>query len=188
MNVRVIAATHRDLRTAITENKFREDLYYRLTMVEIRTPPLAERSGDLPLLVRHYIRHFARQFGKPVLGLTARAEIVLTRHHWPGNVRELENVIGHACMMAASERIDVRDLPDYLRSVNDPSAEAISSTDTNRETDALPSLDEQEKRLVLEALSQSNGNQSEAARILKIGRDALRYKMKKFAIESSTPQ
>ena len=188
VNVRVIAATHRDLRTAITENKFREDLYYRLTMVEIRTPPLAERSGDLALLVRHYIRHFARQFGKPVLGLTARAEIVLTRHHWPGNVRELENVIGHACMMAASERIDVRDLPDYLRSVNDPSAEAISSTDTNRETDALPSLDEQEKRLVLEALSQSNGNQSEAARILKIGRDALRYKMKKFAIESSTPQ
>jgi DNA-binding NtrC family response regulator len=91
-------------------------------------------------------------------------------------------------MMAASEWIDVRDLPDYLQSVNDPSAEAISSIDTNRETDALPSLDEQERRLVLEALSQSNGNQSEAARILKIGRDALRYKMKKFAIESSTAQ
>ena len=188
VNVRVIAATHRDLRTAITENKFREDLYYRLTMVEIRTPPLAERSGDLALLVRHYIQHFASQFGKPVLGLTSRAEIVLTRHHWPGNVRELENVIGHACMMAASERIDVRDLPDYLRSVNDPSAEAISSTDTNPEADALPSLDEQERRLVLEALSQSNGNQSEAARILKIGRDALRYKMRKFAIESSSAQ
>jgi DNA-binding NtrC family response regulator len=188
VNVRVIAATHRDLRTAIAENKFREDLYYRLTMVEIRTPPLAERSGDLTLLVRHYTQHFASQFGKPILGLTSRAEIVLTRHHWPGNVRELENVIGHACMMAASEWIDVRDLPDYLRSVNDPSAEAISSIDTNRETDALPSLDEQERRLVLEALSQSNGNQSEAARILKIGRDALRYKMKKFAIESSTAQ
>ena len=188
VNVRVIAATHRDLRAAIAENKFREDLYYRLTMVEIQTPPLAERSGDLMLLVRHYIQHFASQFGKRVLGLTPRAEIVLTRHGWPGNVRELENVIGHACMMVTSEQIDVRDLPNYLRSINKFSAESSSATDAKPETDALPSLDEQERRLVLEALSQSNGNQSEAARLLKIGRDALRYKMKKFDIESPAAQ
>jgi len=183
VNVRVIAATHQDLRTAVAEKRFREDLYYRLTMVEIHTPPLTERSGDLPLLTRHYVSHFARQYGRSISGLTPRAEIVLGRHAWPGNVRELENVIGHACMMASTDRIDVPDLPDYLRSTSRVSAE-IPDTRASAEND-LSALDEQERRLISEALAQSNGNQSEAARILKIGRDALRYKMKKFGLESS---
>lgn len=182
VNVRVIAATHQDLRAAIAEKRFREDLYYRLTMVEVHTPPLAERSGDLPLLVRHYVAHFSRQYGKNISGLTARAEIVLGRHSWPGNVRELENVIGHACMMASTDRIDVPDLPDYLQSAGKPSLE--SSTGQQMDGGLSP-LDEQERKLISEALAQSNGNQSEAARILKIGRDALRYKMKKFGLEST---
>jgi DNA-binding NtrC family response regulator len=180
INVRVIAATHQDLRAAIVEKRFREDLYYRLTMVEIRTPPLAERSGDLPLLIRHYVAHFARQYGKNVSGLTRRCEIVLGRHSWPGNVRELENVIGHACMMASDDKIDVPALPDYLRSPGKMLSEFSNAVAPESE---LSSLDEQERRLVSEALAKSNGNQSEAARILKIGRDALRYKVKKFGLE-----
>lgn len=182
VNVRVIAATHQDLRAAIAEKRFREDLYYRLTMVEIRTPPLAERSGDLPLLIRHYVAHFSNQYGISISGLTPRAEIVLGRHSWPGNVRELENVIGHACMMATTDRIDVADLPDYLR----PSYKTSTDVPVGRPSEtALSPLDEQERRLVSEALIQSSGNQAEAARILRIGRDALRYKMKKFGLESS---
>lgn len=185
VNVRVIAATHRDLRAAMADNKFREDLYYRLTMVELRTPPLSERSGDLPLLIRHYVRHFAAQYGKPISGLTPRTEIALARHDWPGNVRELENVIGHACMMATSDRIDVHDLPDYLRSGSTPAAESGGGTRPPSGSGGLSPLDEQERRLIVEALTRSKGNQSEASRILRIGRDALRYKMKKLGIEFS---
>jgi DNA-binding NtrC family response regulator len=182
VNVRVIAATHQDLRAAIAEKRFREDLYYRLTMVEISVPPLVERSGDLPLLIRHFVAHFARQYGRPISGLTPRAEMVLGRHIWPGNVRELENVIGHACMMATGDRIDVPDLPGYLRS----SAGEITRPAAQEQ---LSPLDEQECRLISAALAAARGNQSEAARALKIGRDALRYKMKKYGLEASlTPE
>jgi len=190
VNVRVIAATHRDLRSAIAENRFREDLYYRLSMVEIRTPPLSERTGDLALLTRYCVRKFAHEFGRSIVGLTPRAEIALARHNWPGNVRELENVIGHACMMATSDRIDVRDLPDYLQSVQSQAQSDGSSSrmQAASENMGLSSLDAQERRLVVDAMNQSNGNQSEAARLLKIGRDALRYKLKKFGIESAAVQ
>ncbi len=182
VNVRVIAATHQDLRAAIAEKRFREDLYYRLTMVEIKVPPLIERTGDLPLLVRHFVSHFAKLYAKTLRGLTPRAEIALGRHDWPGNVRELENVIGHAGMMATTEWIDVDDLPEYFRH-SQPSLSQPEQVDAAE--NGLSSLDEQERRLVADALVQSYGNQSEAARILKIGRDALRYKVKKFGLESS---
>jgi DNA-binding NtrC family response regulator len=189
VSVRVIAATHRDLRSAVVENKFREDLYYRLSMVEIRTPPLSERTGDLTLLTRHYVRKFSREFGKSIAGLTPRAEITLARHNWPGNVRELENVIGHASMMATSDRIDVQDLPDYLQSVQRLADGTVPlRMEEGPEVGGLSYLDEQERRLVVDAMSRAKGNQSEAARILKIGRDALRYKLKKFGIESAAPQ
>ena len=180
VNVRVVAATHQNLHAAIAEKRFREDLYYRLTMVEIHTPRLVERTGDLSLLTHHYVRHFSELYGKSISGMTARAEIVLARHSWPGNVRELENVIGHACMMAAETRIDVEDLPEYLlgpAQTGDVVKESVPEGN-------LSPLDLQERRLVAEALARSNGNQSKAARILNIGRDALRYKMKKFGIES----
>ena len=99
VDVRVIAATNHDLRAAIREKRFREDLYYRLSMVEIHVPTLAERKEDLPLLERHFIAKFAAQYRKEIRGLTHRAQILLALHSWPGNVRELENVLGHACMM-----------------------------------------------------------------------------------------
>jgi DNA-binding NtrC family response regulator len=179
VDVRVIAATNKDLRSAIAERTFREDLFYRLTMVELHVPSLAERPEDLPLLMHHFIERFAHQFGKCVRGITRRAQIVLARHSWPGNVRELENVIGHACMIVMGDTIDVIDLPEYLRFGGQvetiPGRPAVSEG-----AQMVESLESSERMLVAGALERAKGNQSEAARILRIGRDALRYKMKKY--------
>jgi DNA-binding NtrC family response regulator len=187
IDVRVVAATNKDLRKAIAAREFREDLFYRLSMVEIQVPPLAERMEDLPLLTRHFIGKFSRQYGREIRGLTQRAQIQLNRYPWPGNVRELENVIGHACMMALGDMIDVSDLPPNLQQVSasapQPSGNAHSPALGNPEG-AGPDLsfEEHEKQLLAQALSQANGNQSQAARQLRIGRDALRYKMKKYGL------
>ncbi|HTS77219.1 MAG TPA: sigma-54 dependent transcriptional regulator [Bryobacteraceae bacterium] len=177
VDVRVIAATNRDLRQAIAEKTFREDLYYRLSMVEIHVPRLAERKEDLPLLERHFVTKFATQYGKEIHGLTHRAQILLSLHSWPGNVRELENVIGHACMMAMGDMIDVQDLPAYLHSTG-PGAEGAAALPPPPEP-SVGTLEEQERLLIIRALEAAGGNQSQAARLLRIGRDALRYKLKK---------
>jgi len=180
VDVRVIAATNHDLRTAIHEKRFREDLYYRLSMVEIQVPRLAERKEDLPLLERHFISRFAAQYGKEIRGLTHRAQILLSLHAWPGNVRELENVIGHACMMTLGEMIDVADLPAYLHSAGEAVASAAAAAPLSAGQDSdVGTLEEQERLLILRALEAAGGNQSQAARLLRIGRDALRYKLKK---------
>jgi DNA-binding NtrC family response regulator len=180
VDVHVIAATHRDLRTAIAAKLFREDLYYRLSMVEVHVPALADRQEDLPLLVRFFIERFSAQFRKEIRGLTQRANIVLARHNWPGNVRELENVLGHACMMAQGNTADVQDLPEYLRFPGrDPQA---APTLTAVPINDSETFEEHEKHLIAEAISRSNGNQSQAARALRIGRDALRYKMRKHGL------
>ncbi len=173
VNVRIIAATHRDLQAAITGGRFREDLYYRLSMVELSVPPLKDRAEDIPLLARYFASKFSREFSKPITGLTQRAFLVLQRHTWPGNVRELEHVIGRACMLTDSPTIDVEDLPDNL-------VHATPRPDSNDQ--GTSALEEQERRLVDEALRASGGNQSEAARRLGIGRDALRYKMKRYEL------
>lgn len=180
VDVRVVAATNRDLRAEIAEKRFREDLYYRLSMVEIQVPRLAERKEDLPLLERHLLTKFSNQYGKEIRGLTHRAQIVLGLHSWPGNVRELENVIGHACMMVMGDTIDVQDLPPYLqKSESEPSESEIVASATPGDQAGLGTLDEQERTLIVRALEASQGNQSQAARMLRIGRDALRYKLKK---------
>jgi len=176
-NVRVIASTQRDLQAAIAEKQFREDLYYRLAMVEVTLPRLVERAEDLPLLERSFVTRFAKQYGKTIRGLTPRAQIMLARHTWPGNVRELENAIGHACMMVVGETIDVRDLPEYLWDGKSEGEEGDAAEP------ALPPpgvLEGQERRLIVKALETTGGNQSKAARLLRIGRDALRYKVKKY--------
>ena len=111
MDVRIVAATNKDLQTAIAQRQFREDLFFRLSMVQVHTPSLNERRDDLPLLIRHFIKKFSQEYGKEIRGLTQRAQILLGRYHWPGNVRELENVIGHGCMMTMTDTIDVIDLP-----------------------------------------------------------------------------
>jgi DNA-binding NtrC family response regulator len=178
VDVRVIAATNHDLRADISEKRFREDLYYRLSMVEIKVPSLEERKEDLPLLERHLISKFASQYGKEIRGLTRRAQIRLAEHAWPGNVRELENVIGHACMMTLGDTIDVQDLPPYLLTTQIGS-EPSNTTVTAGTEPATGTLEEQERALILRAMQAAAGNQSQAARALRIGRDALRYKLKK---------
>lgn len=181
VDVRVIAATNQNLREAVAEKRFREDLYYRLSMVEIATTPLAERTEDLVLLEQHFLAHFAAQYGKELRGLTYRARILLARHSWPGNVRELENVIGHAAMMTMSDTIDVEDLPPYIRN-------RAGASQSDAVADPQLALDQQERQILLRALDAAKGNQSKAARILRIGRDALRYKLKKHNLDSPDTQ
>jgi DNA-binding NtrC family response regulator len=147
--------------------------------VEIATPALADRKEDLIPLERHFVSRFARQYGKEVRGLTRRAQIRLSTHNWPGNVRELENVIGHAAMMTVSDMIDVLDLPPYLQSA----AEQAQQSSLSLPSAEVGTLEEQERLLIIRALESANGNQSKAARILRIGRDALRYKLKKYDLE-----
>ena len=181
VDVRVVAATNHDLRAQIAAKQFREDLYYRLSMVEIRTPALVDRREDLPLLERYFVQKFSEQYRKPLAALTPRAQIVLARHSWPGNVRELENVIGHACMIASGETIDFADLPQYIREgATHRSADVVPFPVSQPEI-AAPELsfDEQERRVIEQALDRSGGNQVHAARLLGISRDKLRYKIKK---------
>jgi DNA-binding NtrC family response regulator len=175
VNVRVIAATNQDLRALVAAKRFREDLYYRLSMAVIHTPRLVEREEDLPLLVSHFVARFAAQFRKEIRGLTTQAEVRLLQHDWPGNVRELENVIGQAAMMTTTDKIGVSDLHEYLLSP------------AHRELSAVPmpvspndSLAVQECQLITRALESAHGNQTQAARILRITRDRLRYKIEKY--------
>jgi DNA-binding NtrC family response regulator len=162
VDVRVVAATNRNLQELIAEKKFREDLYYRLSMVEIELPRLADRREDLSLLQRFFIEQFAEQYGKPIKGLIPRAQIVLARYLWPGNVRELRSVLGSACMMAEGEMLDVRDLPERIRT-------RPADADTESENELLP-LAEVERRHVLRVLEQVGGNKVQAAKVLGINR------------------
>jgi DNA-binding NtrC family response regulator len=182
VDVRVVAATNKDLRGAIADRQFREDLYFRLSMVEIHTPSLSQRMDDLPLLARHFVKKFSHQYKKDIRGLTQRAQILLGRHTWPGNVRELENVIGHGSMMTMTDMIDVADLPILASQSPRLAIKAQPSHSPATVETSNQSLEEHEKRLVTDALTQAEGNQSKAARQLRIGRDALRYKMKKFGL------
>jgi len=162
-DVRIIAATNRDLRDLAARDLFRPDLYYRLSMIEIELPPLAERPGDLPLLERYFLERFAAQYGKPVQRLTRRAEALLASYSWPGNVRELANVLGNGCMMTDSGVIDVADLP-HLRN---PQPRALSAT---AELESLWAVEHRHAAGVLAAV---NGNKVQAAKILGIHRHTL---------------
>jgi len=161
IDVRVIAATHRDLKKMVREGHFREDLYYRLGVVEIPMPVLANRREDLPLLERYFIQKFSAEYNKPIAGLVRRAQTRLATYPWPGNVRELENVIGNACMMTDANLIDINDLPDRLRG---PLTEQLGGDET-----FLP-LEELQRRHILRVLEGVGGNKARAAEVLGIGR------------------
>jgi len=161
VDVRVIAATNRDLRNMVGEGKFREDLYYRLTVVEIGLPSLANRREDLPLLERYFVEKFAAEYEKPIAGITRRAQARMATYPWPGNIRELESVIGNACMMADGKFLDISDLPDRIRA---------QSSDQSPTDEALFSLEEMQKRHVMRVLERVGGNKARAAEILGIGR------------------
>jgi DNA-binding NtrC family response regulator len=161
IDIRVIAATNRDLRSMVREGKFREDLYYRLAMVEIPLPRLTDRREDLPLLERHFLERFAAEYKKPVAGITRRAQTRMAIYSWPGNIRELENVIGNACMMVDGTVIDIRDLPEPVRG---------QSGNVAGQDEIMMSLQELQKRHVLRVLEHVGGNKSQAAEMLGISR------------------
>jgi len=164
IDVRVIAASNRDMRALVAENRFREDLYYRLSMVELSLPPLAERREDIPLLQRFFVEKFSSLYGKHIGGITRRAQALLAVHPWRGNVRELENVVGHACMMTESEFIDVRDLPEHFRK---------GGRDASEPDPELMPLADLEYRYTQHVLERVGGNKLQAAQLLGISRATL---------------
>lgn len=176
IDVRVIAATHRNLKNMVRDGQFREDLYYRLAVVEIPLPILANRREDLPLLERYFIEKFANEYCKPIAGLVRRAQTRLATYPWPGNVRELENVIGNACMMVEGNLIDIGDLPEKLRK---PLNEEIGGDDT------FLSLEEVQRRHVMRVLEGVGGNKARAAEILGIGRATIYQLLSKMKIEET---
>jgi DNA-binding NtrC family response regulator len=167
VDVRVIGATNRQLRTMVAEGGFRDDLYYRLSMVEIPVPRLIDRKEDFPLLQKYFVERFAKQYDKPVRGITRRAQLLMAEYSWPGNIRELENVIGNAAMMTQGNTIDVSDLPAPLNGV---------AIEEDAEDQALLSLQEVQNRHLRKVLERVNGNKARAAEILGISRTTI-YEM-----------
>ena len=178
VDVRVVAATNRDLPKRIAAGQFREDLYYRLSMVEVKLPRLADRKEDLSLLVRHFLEFYGSQYRKSFRGLTPRALGAMERYSWPGNVRELENVMGIACMMADGPNVDVHDLPEQIRLApskgGDPNEEPI-----------IP-LHEVERRYARHVLRQLGGNKFRTAAMLGISRATL-YRLLDDPAEEPVP-
>ncbi len=165
-DVRLVAATNRDLRAEVMAGRFREDLFYRLSTLEIRVPSLAERIEDIPLLVQFFLKKYNLAYGKSVRGLTRRTQAVLLRYHWPGNVREMENVVSSACLTAESNFIDIADLPPHLQK---PHPAALDLDDTWR---PVP-LEEVRRQHISRVLEFCAGNRVRAAQILGIGRTSL---------------
>jgi DNA-binding NtrC family response regulator len=180
VDVRLIAATNRDLRAALEEGTFREDLYYRLNVVPIDIPPLREHKEDIPDLVDHFFNRFARENGKDMHAITPAALKLLMDYHWPGNVRQLENIVERGVALAAGPVLDVDDIHLDQRS---PAAATLSAG-----ASGLPFLPEGmtlelwEDEMIREAMRRANGNKSEAARLLGLSRNALRYRLAKLGV------
>ena len=179
VNVRLIAATNRDLRDAIARGGFREDLYYRLAIVTIRLPRLVERGDDLVVLSAHFVQEFGLRYGKKVTAISSRALQIMRTHHWEGNVRELRNVIEHAMIVATGDMLRAEDLPDELRE-HDPAA--AERPLPGRPQGAFATLAETEVRHIARALAQTNGALAEAAKLLGIHRNTLTRKMKVYGL------
>ena len=174
VTVRVIAATNRDLRAEVAAGKFREDLFYRLSTIEIRIPSLLDRPEDIPLLVRYLLKKCNTAYGTKFQGLTRRAEVALLQYHWPGNVRELENVISSAAITASGDFLDITDFPKHIQKP------AARSTVESESWSPLP-LEEVDRIHVERVLAMCNGNQVRASEILGIGRTSLYRYLKRAA-------
>ena len=179
VDVRVIASTNRDLRTAVVEKRFREDLFHRLAVVRIDLPPLRERGEDLDLLTTHYVRHHAARHGKRIRALTERARAYLRGYPWPGNVRELANVLERAVILSTDETIGEEDLPAELRGME--TARAPSPLEGNA-GDRIVTLAEAEARHIRLALDAAGGRVGEAAKILGIHRNTLARKIAELGL------
>ena len=176
VNVRLIAATNRDLDLEVREGRFRADLFYRLNVVPIALPPLRERRDDIPLLAEEYIRRYSEAFHVAPKTLTAAALAEIVRYDWPGNVRELQNVIERCFALGSGDTLDRDALPAHLRASADPAVRFPFGDD-------VPSLEAAERSLILAALRKSGGNKNQAARTLGIDRQRLYRKLEKYHLE-----
>jgi len=189
VDVRIIAATNKNLREAVNEGAFRQDLYYRLNVIQLVVPTLRERQEDVLPLARFFIEHYNAKFKRQIDGLSHDAENLLLAHDWPGNVRELRNAIERAMILEDTAYIQPSSLPISLRGGDGDQRSkfavaavgAESMVPVNGDAGEM-SLSDQERRLVVQALERAGGNQTQAARLLRITRDTLRYKMKKFSL------
>jgi len=177
-DVRIIAATNKNLETLVREGKFRDDLFFRLNVVRITMPPLRERKEDIPLLIRGFLRHFCKANEKPLVDLTADAMDALLTYNWPGNVRELRTAIEHGVVMATGPKITVRDLPMALRqAASAVLPRGISAAKAFGEKSRPLDIRETEKKLIMQALAATNGNVTAAAKKLGISRRTLHRKI-----------
>ncbi|MBS3808683.1 MAG: sigma-54-dependent Fis family transcriptional regulator [Desulfobacterales bacterium] len=177
VDVRVIAATNKDLSQMVADGKFREDLYYRLNVVNLHVPPLSERTDDIPALAQHFLNLYADRNRKKIKGFTPHAMDSLLKYAWPGNVRELENVVERAVLLSPGEYITEKDLPLNISQSAGPSRPASYTSGDQG------SLDEMEKSAITKALEKADGNKSEAARLLGITRRTLYNKLEKYGIQ-----
>ncbi len=180
VDVRLLAATNRDLRAALEDGTFREDLYYRLNVVPIDIPPLREHKEDIPGLANLFLARFARESGREekMTGISPAAMQLLVGHYWPGNVRELQNVIERACALTSGGQLEASDIQvDLPRNRSNASSDRF-----------LPdgmTLDQWEDEMIREALKRAGGNKSQAARLLGLSRNALRYRLSKIGIDDN---
>jgi two-component system response regulator HydG len=178
-DARIVSATHRDIEARIGEGLFREDLYYRLNVLEIRVPPLRSRGADILLLAHDFVERFAARTERPIRGIDPACAKCLLEYSWPGNVRELANVIERAVVLAQHDAITVSDLPDKLSRVD--RADVITASS---DPDELVTLEEIERRYVLKVLSACGGHRGRASEVLAIDRKTLYSKLKQYARES----
>jgi DNA-binding NtrC family response regulator len=177
VDVRVLAATHRDLEQAMRDGTFREDLYYRLNVVTIQIPPLRDRREDIPLLLDHFLRRFAAKNRRDVTSLTVAARDAFLKYDYPGNIRELENLVERAVLLCRGRAIDLEDLPAAVR----PGERSADRPESQRLPDILGHI---ERQTIRDALERCGGVQTQAAEALGISERVLRYKMKKYGLES----
>jgi two-component system response regulator HydG len=174
-DARVIAATHQDMESAVEKGRFREDLYFRLNVIQIDVPPLRARGNDVLLLAQHFLEGFAARAGKRVLGISSAAAGKLLAYSFPGNVRELENCMERAVALTGYERIAVEDLPERMQNFT-PSQAFVVSDDPM----AMPPLEEMERRYILKVLDAVGGNKAQAARALGLDRKTLYRKLEGY--------
>jgi transcriptional regulator with PAS, ATPase and Fis domain len=174
VDVRVIAATNRDLEQEVKTGKFREDLFYRLHVMPLMLPPLRERDGDIRLLVEYYIDRFNGEFRKKVRGLNDEALALLERYRWPGNIRELRNAIERAMLLVDHDWLTLSDFPSLTRHASSASMFRLPPDGVN--------LEDVERQLLVQALERSGWNQTHAGQLLRINRDQVRYRIEKFGL------
>jgi transcriptional regulator with PAS, ATPase and Fis domain len=186
VDVRLVAATNRDLAEDIEAGRFRKDLFYRLAVVPIVLPPLRDRTEDIPTLVRHFLQKYNRRLNKQIDGLEPEALAVLQAYAWPGNIRELENLIERVLLFADGPLIHLKDLPDSLRGSATgtpfPTLSSAASSETGLKDIVRMHAAELEKDLITRALEETGGNVTRAAKLLQISRKSLQTKMKEFGL------